>query len=71
MQHHCLFTVRDFFVFANLHQTKQTGRPFKIKIVLSKDILRTFANGVEPDQTLQNAEFDQVHHCFLNEQKIV
>ena len=45
--------------------------PLKIKIVLSKGILWTFANGVDPDQMLQYAESDQGRHCLLNEQEFV
>ena len=45
--------------------------PLKIKIVLSKGILRTYANGVDPNQTPQNAESDEGHRCLLNEQEFV
>ena len=38
---------------------------------MSKGILRTFANCVDPDQTPQNVESDQGHHCLLNEQEFV
>ena len=44
--------------------------PLKIKIVLSKGILWTSANGVDLNQTPQNAESDQGHHCLLNEQEL-
>ena len=45
--------------------------PLKIKLVLSKDIFRASANGVDPDQTPQNAESDQGHHCLLNKQEFM
>ena len=53
-----LFIYSAGFCFANL-QTKLTLPKFKI--VLSKGILRTFANGADSDQ---NAESDLGHHCL-------
>ena len=56
-----LFIYSAGFCCANLHQTKQNWHPLNFKIVLSKGILRTFANDVDSDQ---NAETDQGHHCL-------
>ena len=38
---------------------------------LSKGILWTFANGVDPDQMPQNAKSDQGHICLLNVQEFL
>ena len=49
------------FWFCKLTSNKTKLTPPKFKIVLSKAILRTFANGLDSDQ---NTESDQGHHCL-------
>ena len=59
------------FSYIFLHQIKTKLTPLKFKLDLSKGIFLTFANGIDPDQTQQNAESEQGHNCLLNVQEIL